>query len=229
MVGHTPERRLSLRAREELETNAQRIRAAVSARDLWEHVLTEAERQRLGGHLETAWRQHGTAGMWQKLRRVSAGRAVVDVARELGFLDERRHRWLLRELGEDPEDPAEALKAAIASAALVLVEHPPAAYWQGQPIGVDWERRSTLWAFFWELSWHAKAGQGVDRWTFGKEAHRDIVAKQKSRLLALAGFPQALGDRIKPMGRGTQKLDLPPERIRLFEMGLAEPVRERMP
>jgi hypothetical protein len=220
---------LSPRAREELEANYHRIRAAVSAIRLWERILTEAERQRLGGDLEIAWRQHGTAGMWMKLRGVSLPRAVVDVACELNFIDDRTRRWLLREVGEVPDDPAEALDTAVASGDLVLVEQPREAYWRGQPISVDWEKRSALWDFFWELCRHAKAGQAIDRMTFGNRAHCDIVTKQKARLLAGPGFPSDLGKLIKPIGRGTQKLDLPAARIRLFEAAVSEAIRERIP
>ncbi len=39
--------------------------------------------------------------MWRQLRGVSQVRAVVDVAQVLGFLDETKRRWLLREVGEE--------------------------------------------------------------------------------------------------------------------------------
>jgi hypothetical protein len=219
---------LSPRAKEELQTNFHRIGAAVSAAWLWERVLTEAERQRLGGDLERAWRAHGTAGMWMKLRGVSLPRAVVDVACELDLLDERTRGWLLRELGEAPDDPAEALETAIDSGGLVLIEHPRAAYWRGQPIRVDWKRRPALWDFFWEVCRNAKAGQAVDHITFNARDH-GIVAKQKSRLLELRDFPRGLTALIRPAGRHAQKLNMPPEQIRLFEVVVGETVRERIP
>ena len=163
-----------------------------------------------------------------KLRGVSLPRAIVDVAYELNFINDRTRRWLLRELEEVPDDPSEALEAAIASGDLVLVENPRAVYWRSQPLTVDWEKRSALWLFFWQLCQHAKAGKGIDRHTFGNQAHRDIVAKQKARLLAQPGFPSELGNLIKPIGRGTQKLDFPAARIRVFEMSRAEPLQEWM-
>jgi hypothetical protein len=228
MAGAVRSQSLPPEVREEMETNYQRTRPLASATRLWERVLTERERQRLGGDLQKAWRQHSTVGMWMQLRGVSLQRAVVDVSYELNFINDRTRRWLLRELGEVPDDPPEALKAAIASGDLVLVENPRAAYWRSQPITVDWEKRSVLWNFFWELCQHAKAGKGIDRLTFGTRAHRDIVANQKNRLLAERGFPSDLGKLIKPIGRGTQKLDLPAARIHLFELSIAEPVREWM-
>jgi hypothetical protein len=183
-----------------LQTNFHRIGAAVSAAWLWERVLTEAERRRLGGDLERAWREHGTAGMWRKLRGVSLPRAVVEVACELNLMDERTRGWLLRELGEAPDDPAEALEAAIATGDLVLVEHPRAVYWRGQVLGVDWRSRSRMWDFFWELCLHAKAGKAIDHTTFDTK-DLDIVAKQKSRLCGLRGFPRDLWAMIRPVGR----------------------------
>jgi|SRR5579884_3626471 len=219
---------LSPRAEEELDMNFHRIRAAASAARLWERVLSETDRRQLGGNLEVAWRTLGTAGMWMKLRGVSLPRAVVDVAWELDLMSDRMRRWLLRELGEAPDDPEEALEEAIASGDLVLVEHPRAAYWHGQPISVDWGRRSALWDFLWVICQHAKAGKAVDHTTFNA-TDTAIVAKQKSRLRGLQGFPRSLAALLQPAGRYTQKLNLPPQQIRLFEMRLGETVRERIP
>jgi hypothetical protein len=207
--------------------NFHRIRAAASAARLWERVLSETDRQQLGGNLEVAWRTLGTAGMWMKLRGVSLPRAVVDAAWELDLMSDRTRRWLLRELGEAPDEPEEALEEAIASGDLVLVEHPRAVYWRGQPISVDWGRRSALWDFLWVICQHAKAGKAVDHTTFNA-ADTAIVAKQKSRLRGLKGFPSSLAALIQPAGRYTQKLNLPPLQIRLFEMTLGETVRERI-
>ena len=126
------------------------------------------------------------------------------------------------------DESEEALEEAIASSDLVVVEHPRAAYWRGQPISVDWGRRSAPWNFLWVICEHAKAGKAVDHTTFNA-ADAAIVAKQKSRLRGLKGFPRALAALIQPAGRYTQKLNLPPPQIRLFEMTLGERVRERIP
>jgi hypothetical protein len=87
----------------ELHTQYLRVKAEVSAARLWERVLSEEDRQRLGGDLETCYRQLSTVGMWMKLRGVSQARAVADLAHELGFLDQTNYRWLLREIGEVPD------------------------------------------------------------------------------------------------------------------------------
>ena len=211
----------------ELQANALRIRAPLSAQRLWDDVLTEQERQRLGGDLETLYRQHSTAGIWMKLRGVSMGRAVVEVAHELGFVTQQSSAWLLRELGELHDDPEETVQAAIASGDLVLRERPRAAYWEGRQIDLDWERRSALWSFLWELCRCTKGGQPIDALDLGASTQPDSIAKQKSRLLAQPGFPTKLGDLIRPVGRGTQKLDLPAHRIHLFELASTETLKER--
>ena len=85
---------------EHLTTQALRVKPAIAADQLWARVLTSDERDRLGGDLERAWRELGTAGIWRKLHRVSAERAVIDVAVALNHLDEPTAKWLLREIGE---------------------------------------------------------------------------------------------------------------------------------
>jgi len=217
---------LPSRVLDALRTNAARIKAPFAALLLWERVLTESDRLRLGDDCEAAWRQYGTAGMWCRLRGVSAPRAVVDVAHALGLMDEQTRRWLLRELGEIHDDPDLAISAAVASVALVLVERPRTAYWEGHPIPVNWDGHPALWDFLWELCHHAKAGRPIDHTTFPASKDVAFVTKQKSRLLAQHHFPQALGARIKPVGRNTQKLDLPSSQIRLFELSCGETLKE---
>jgi hypothetical protein len=130
-------------------------------------------------------------------------------------------------LGEIHDDPDEAIDAAVASTALVLVERPRTAYWDGDAISVDWDRHAALWDYLWELCWHAKAGQPIDHTTFPTSKDAAFVTKQKSRLLAQRRFPRGLGMRIKPAGRHTQRLDLAPAQIRLFEVASVETLREK--
>src|SRR5688572_26338011 len=44
-----------------------RIQPFACARRLWTRVLTNAERERLGGDFDTCFQQHGTVGMWRKI------------------------------------------------------------------------------------------------------------------------------------------------------------------
>lgn len=149
---------LSAQPQEELQATAARIGSKVAALRLWERVLTDDERQRLGGDVAVAWCRLGTVGMWQRLRGVSPARAVADGALALGLLDEPSHRWLLREAGEVHDDAEAAIQQAVASGALVLVERPRSAYWDCEAVAVDWDRHGALWDYFWELCRHAKAG-----------------------------------------------------------------------
>jgi len=211
----------------ELTANALRVRPVPAAERLWDRVLTEEDRQRLGGDFVTAYTKYGTAGMWAKLRGVSRERATVDVGHALGLLDDATQQWLLRELGQLPNDAEQAIQDAAQTGALVLVERPRAAYWQGQAIAVDWDRHGASWDYLWELGRHAKAGQSIDHMTFPASGDVAFCTKQKSRLLAQRGFPRTLAARIKPAGRYAQKLDLGPEEVRLFEPVFGETVKER--
>lgn len=194
-----------------------RIRCKSSAERLWTRHLSAEDRQRLDNDLETAYRGRGTAGMWAFLRGISIDRALLDVGYRLNFLAQADFHWLLREIGEC-DNPEEAVAAAIAAGHLVLVESPRAAYWDRQAINIDWHRYNSGWDFLWELSRLAKTGRPIDPWAFGYNQAEAIVAKRKHRLTALPEFPISLADLIVPAGRRTQKLNLPREQIRLFEL-----------
>lgn len=105
-------RELNPKVAQELQTQSLRIKPPVAATRLWERVLTERERQQLGGSLDACYPRLGTAGMWMRIRGVSLERAVIEVARELGFLDQPTATWLLREVGEElPRSPSASLPA----------------------------------------------------------------------------------------------------------------------
>jgi hypothetical protein len=86
-----------------LEEAFSRISPSGSAILLWERVFTDADRQRLGGDVEAAFRKHGTLGMWMQLHGVTPLRAILDVALGINLLSETDYRWLLREIGEMAE------------------------------------------------------------------------------------------------------------------------------
>ena len=226
MIDISRSRDLSVPVFTELQTCAVRIKAPLCAARLWERAFCDVDRRRLGNDLEAAYRKHGTAGMWMRLRGVSVHRAVVDVALALGLLDSPTHQWLLRELGEIRDDPEEAINVAVDSGALVLVERPRAAYWNRRSIDVAWDLRSVLFDFLWELARLGKAGQPLDYTLFATSRDPGIVAKQKSRLVNQPGFPADLAGYIMPAGRRSQRLDLPPAMIRLFEIVTNETARE---
>lgn len=92
----------------ELIDHNLRIKAFVSAGLLWQRVLTERERKRLGGDLQQSFAKLGTVGMWRRVRGGSKVRAVIDVARALGFLYPSNYDWLLREIREKPTKTRDA-------------------------------------------------------------------------------------------------------------------------
>jgi hypothetical protein len=199
------------------QTAVLRVRSFVVAAELWQRILSEDDRRRLGDNLEAAYAScRGTVGIWMRLRGVSYPRAVIAIGTALNLLDASTGRWLLREFGEVTGEAEWDRQSAIDAGWLVLSEQPREAYWAGQQIESDWDRRSALWDFFWELCRHAKTGQAVDRTAFRELVAPTYVAKQKSRLVNLPGFPTKLAARIKTAGRGSQRLDLPAGEIGLF-------------
>jgi hypothetical protein len=216
----------------EWQTAYLRVKGTAAALRLWDRVLTADDRQRLGGDLEAAYaRHHGAVGMWRHLRGVSLPRAVVDVGVRTGFLDADSGRVLLRVIGEEPDDPQEALEMAVAGGALVLVASPRQAFWGGEEIAVDWERYGKPWALLDELARAAKAGEAVDALALRERGGRDtaFLKKRKCALVNADGFPLTLADLVVPAGRGTYRLDLPPARIRVFERGAGDALREWTP
>jgi hypothetical protein len=211
------------------QTAVFRVRGFATAADMWLMMLSSGDRDRLGGDLEAAYRTfRGTAGMWMMLRGVSRARAVVDVGVGLNLIDSPTGRWLLRESGEATGNVEFDRESGIAAAALVLSERPRQAFWRGDAIDIDWDKRSAPWDFFWKLGEAAKAGGAVDRLDFGETDDAYSVSKQASRLTRLAGFPPDLAVKIVGAGRGTTRLDLPAAEVRIF-LSEAGMTREWLP
>jgi hypothetical protein len=169
--------------------------------------------------------------MWRRLRGVSVLRAVVDVAVAIGSLDPGTARALLRALGEEPDDPEEALARAVAGGGLVLVEVSRQVYWEGELVEIDWGNHGAWWSLLWELARASKAGAAVDEYTLRGGSSKDpkYLTKQKSRMIKAGGLPVTLAELVVPAGRGTYRLDLPPARIRVFERGAGDSLREWTP
>jgi hypothetical protein len=86
---------------EEMRRLVLYIHTPVMAQRLWERVLSDGDRRRLGGNLQVSYaRLGGTAGMWKKLRGGSLEQAVLEVARELEFLGQVGYERLLRAVGK---------------------------------------------------------------------------------------------------------------------------------
>jgi hypothetical protein len=86
--------------RERFDEAAGRIRPFASASLMWHLLLNREQREEVGGNLKKAFRRFGTAGIWMQVNNVSEGRAIVEIARGIGFLEEPIAQRLLIEMGE---------------------------------------------------------------------------------------------------------------------------------
>lgn len=218
----------SLQAVEELQSAWSRVINPLRIERFWDRVLSPDDRERLGGDLRAAYRKYdGPVGIWMHLRGVSDFRALIEVARALNFLSELEAQWLLREFGELAANPEQTIAAAIETGALVLTERPRAIYWEGQEIAVNWNELSAPWHFLCELCRKAKSGLPIDSTDFENKDAK-YIGRMKSRLGAVAGFPLSLADLIESAGRATYRLNVPRERIRIFETETIEILREQI-
>jgi hypothetical protein len=85
---------------EALQLAAVRIQPINVALRLWERVLTDAERAKLGGDFEAAYAKGRAVGMWMALHNTTKARAVVEVAHKSSLLSDADYVWLRREIGE---------------------------------------------------------------------------------------------------------------------------------
>lgn len=201
---------------QELRAQYLRVKSPAAALRMWERLLTEQDRKRLGGDLEKAYRAHSTAGMWMRLRGVSLERAVVDLAYGLGFLTESTRDWLLRELGQRFEDAQRTVDEAIIQSKLVVTEKPRQAIWNGEPIEIDWDRERALWSLFWELCQKSKRSQPVTREDLAERMSPSAFSTRKGRLVNHPEFPKTLEGLVEAKRDGGYQLDLPPQDIRIF-------------
>ena len=202
---------------QELRTQYLRIKSTAAALRMWERMLTEKDHQRMGDDLEQAYRAYGTAGIWMRLRGVSLERAVIDIAYGTGFLDQITRDWLLREVGQRYDDSQRTVDEAILQNKLVLIEKPKQAFWNGEPIEMEWEEKDAAqWSFFWELSKKSKRSQTVDPTDIGEKATATRLSTRKGRLVNHPLFPPSLKMWIKSKKRCGYWLDLPPHDIRIF-------------
>jgi hypothetical protein len=68
----------------------------------------------------------------------------------------------LRHLYRDADPQQNALDEAIATGGLVLVQYPPAVYWNGEPVRVAWGRYPRCWEFLRTLTDKARRGAVVE-------------------------------------------------------------------
>ena len=67
---------------------------------LWDRVLHDSERKKLGTSFEDAVVTHqGTTGLWMALHpTLSVEQSVLDVSRAVGSIDQLTYEWLIREI-----------------------------------------------------------------------------------------------------------------------------------
>ena len=121
------------------------------------------------------------------------------------------------------------MAAAIDAGDFVLSDRPREAYWSGQEIEIDWDKKSKSWDFLLTLARRSKAGSCIDSTCFGERVNKNIVTKLKSRLTGETVFPSDLAALIEVVGFGSQQLALSPERIRIFERSGGDSIREWTP
>ncbi|NLS97892.1 MAG: hypothetical protein GXX96_37615 [Planctomycetaceae bacterium] len=90
-----------------------------------------------------------------------------------------------------------------------------AVYWKGEEVTVDWRNKTLRWEFLLGLAEAAMKKQGVDAFLEKTGRGPKPLKDRKARLKQ--DLPADLYELIQPAGRGTYKLDLPPEEIGLLE------------
>jgi hypothetical protein len=192
-----------------------RVRGATVTKLLWEE-MSESDRQWLEEHLtHEEFENFGPIELWMKLRGVSYARAALDVALTCELLSRRKYNRLLREVGAQDEGLDVDIYDALATAQLVLIDAPPAAYWRRQEIKLDWEGQGVLWDYLWKLAGAAKHRGYIDERHFGLSTRRQNLGHWKYRLCKADGFPVELGELIASKD-GRHQLDLSPDTIRRF-------------
>jgi len=213
------------------------IKSLKIAQDLWlSNKLTPDDRNRLlsrckaskitkkQDYIIAAERYGGAVGIWMKLRGCSKVRATIDVAHTSGLLSELESGWLLREFGELSDDPEEVIQQCIKNGNLVLRQQPREVYWDQAQIHLDWDNSNARWRYLWKLCRASKAGGHLCVTDLGKSGN--YLTKIKSKLTTSDDFPPGLADQIIDIENGSQILDLPAEKIRLFEVITKDVIRE---
>ena len=208
----------SLEAQELFLTTRLRISNVQAAQRIWDRSFNATDRKMLGSTFLKALELYPNAvRMWAKVKRVNRSLAVIEVAESLDLLSPQDADWLRREGGELPSDPAEAEMAAIARGDLVVSIKERSISWDGREYDIPFLNHPKLWDFFVTTCRAAKRGEGVGWDTFSSGKDDSYVAKTKSKLSTLPGFPIALIDLFVSDGVKRQRLDLPAERIYIVE------------
>ena len=83
---------------EELNRHRRRLQDPHKAQHVWDLLLSEDERNRLGS-LEVEYQNHQTIGIWMRAKNVSKELAIIQLAKAFG-MPSSEYNWMLKALGE---------------------------------------------------------------------------------------------------------------------------------
>ena len=192
------------------------------ARGLW-RLLEDDERAKLGdSYIGALDRYKNPIEMWRVLHPISKNAAIIDLGEELEYLTPRKAEWLRKELGVLPRDPEQAQSVAIHRGDLVIERSSRSVYWDCELIETDWYKHNESWEFLLLSCEKALEDKPVDDTDFSRNIGTDdkhvpsgVVSKKKYRLGKL--IPDELHAAFICQGTGTQKFNIPREKIHLFD------------
>jgi len=204
---------------------------------LWEK-LSRDERARLGGDVDAAIRDHGSAGaLYAAIYGCeSPAESVVKAAAKLRLIDGDQRAELLQDiylveghrgagvvpvLDGLPERIETDIKKAKTDYRLVLVEGSGIRwmFWDGQYLDIDWSSQSKAWEFLWELARAASGGIPLDRNCLASS--EKVSIKERSRGLrdalrkseALKKISKSFIELLMSEEKDTYRIDLPKSQI----------------
>ena len=89
------------------------------------------------------------------------------------------------------------------------------AFWKGKRIPAAWTDHAALWDFLWTIAERALKLQGMDGFASNDEERAAALKDRKHRLGKIV--PRDLFEKIRPVGRGTYRLEIPPDDICLIQ------------
>jgi hypothetical protein len=201
-----------------------RISGTIWLERFWFDVLTEDQRQQVGGDVNKAYRRYGNhAGIWQHLHGISESRAVLELDQIFANLSERRRSRLWEELGEtagaqqldDEQARSRQIAEAVGRCHLVLDKKNHEIFWEGRSLGSNWGLRA--WRLLCLLA-ECGAATYENVYYGATTAAPNALAAIVSRLKDRGKLPPSLEERIVPQRfHGSYKLELDRARISIFD------------
>lgn len=112
---------------------------------------------------------------------------------------------------------------------LVLVDRRPRlAFWDGQPVGPDWDRNAALWDLLWKLASRARRLQPVHREELTPPGGATSAVKNRRSRLSKS-IPPGMDALIEDVRPGGYRLALGPDEIGLLQLDHDEQLTEPGP